>query len=98
MNPRSLPHVMTGEQAKNEPIMQVDPHLVFRTDSHPAANGRIPAEGEKLWAIRFPLEDGRILEVQTGWDGLSGLIAMCEKIQLEESLAAMGIKQEAHEP
>lgn len=91
-DPLDLPGVMTGEQARNEPIMQGEAHIVLKTESHPEANGRIPEPGDKVWSIRMSLEDGRILEVQTGWNGLAGLIAMCEKIRLEEQLAALNVE------
>lgn len=47
--------------------------ITFRTEDHPEANGRKPVAGDKGYTMRFPLEDGRELVVETGQKGFDNL-------------------------
>jgi hypothetical protein len=94
MDTQNLPDVLTGQQASDTPIIQSTPDYVFRTESHPEANGRQPEPTDKMWAIRFPLEDGKVLEVQVGWAGMANVMAICHRIELDEALEAGGFTRE----
>lgn len=48
----------------------------FRTEDHPMANGRKPQIGDKCYTMRFPIEDGRELVVETGQGGFDSLSQM----------------------
>lgn len=46
---------------------------VFRTKENPQANGRQPIVGEFQYTLTFPLEDGSILKVLFGKEGMRNL-------------------------
>jgi hypothetical protein len=49
------------------------PELELLTEDHPTANGRTPQAGDKEYALRFPLEDGRELVIRMGGQGFETL-------------------------
>jgi hypothetical protein len=50
--------------------------LTVRTRDHPEAAGRQPQAGESAWVFELPLEDGRVLRVETGREGHDALRRM----------------------
>jgi hypothetical protein len=58
--------------------------LVFCTKDCPMAGGRLPQEGEQMYAILFPLDDGRTLEVRCGLPGMQSLRTMLREIETDE--------------
>lgn len=58
--------------------------VVFRTKDHPQANGRIPDLGEIVYGLLFPLEDGRLLEVQIGQQGWDHVETLRREIALDD--------------
>lgn len=64
---------MGGEAEKNAATPTAVGEVVYRTPDCPTANGREPVAGERMYEVRFPLEDGRTLLVQTGEVGYQNL-------------------------
>jgi len=51
----------------------VDANVLFRTQDHPEANGRLPEAGEHAYTFHFNLEDGRRVKLEIGEKGFQSL-------------------------
>lgn len=65
--------------------------VVLRTNDHPQANGRQGQEGEHAWNLRFPLEDGRYLEVQVGDECFENFERMILQNRAATALERIGV-------
>lgn len=45
--------------------------LEFKCKDDPEANGRIPQKGDQRFTLKFPLEDGRELQIHMGKEGMN---------------------------
>ena len=61
--------------------------LLFLTTDCPMAQGRTPQRGDQMYAILFPLDDGRRLEVRCGAPGLESLRTMLRALATDEFIA-----------
>lgn len=65
--------------------MSKTPELTFVGEDHPEANGRTPLAGEVAFSLRFRLEDGRVLEVLIGMEGMTSFQAMVARMLAEDA-------------
>lgn len=72
--------------------MDVPADLILRTHDHPEAGGRQPQHAEVGWTVRMTLEDGKVLDLKMGQDGLDNLERIIFQVKNAQALEAIGIK------
>lgn len=61
----------------------MEPRCLVTKDS-PIANGRIPAHGERMYVLAFPLDDDTELHVCLGQPGIEALKAFIRDMRLDD--------------